>query len=152
MFHVFLGHLTAAICEHFGIESTDDAIQHEATREWLELTANTIVSKIILPVESDDLIHALHRSLLHAIYLYTDLREAIRKPSGEAVEILANILYRKQQEKLCSGSCHHAQQYICQFSLAYIAYTVTHNRFVKVSQYLLIHNRFVNTSGKEGHT
>jgi hypothetical protein len=66
LLHVFMGHVIAAICEHFGIKSIDNAIEHKPTKEWLESTAQSIVSKPIFPVESDDHVYALHSSILHA--------------------------------------------------------------------------------------
>ena len=141
LLHTFLGHLIAAICEHFSVESTDDAIQHEPTGEWLESTAKVIVSKTILPVESDDLVHALHRSLLHATFLYTDLREAIRYEDGNQVvrQWKFWLIYF-----LGNSRKNYALEAVTMLSNIYA-------NFPRHIAYIATHNRFVNTTGKDGH-
>ena len=141
LLHTFLGHLIAAICAHFSVESTDDAIQHEPTGEWLESTAKVIVSKTILPVESDDLVHALHRSLLHATFLYTDLREAIRYEDGNQV-----VRQRKFWLIYFLGNSrkNYALEAVTMLSNIYA-------NFPRHIAYIATHNHFVNTTGKDGH-
>ena len=51
--HSFSVHLTASICEVFGISSPDQPIPHESSSEWLNSTAKDLVSKTVAPVERD---------------------------------------------------------------------------------------------------
>ena len=142
LLHVFLGHLVAAICDHFCIGSTSDELQHNPTKEWLESTAKAIVSKTILPAESaNDLVHALHRSLLHAIFLYIDLREAIRYEDG-------NQVIRQWKFWLVYFLGNSRKNYALE------AVTMLSNIYANFPHHIahiVVHNRFVNTTGKEGH-
>ena len=111
--------------------STDDAIKHEPTG------AKAIVSKTMLPVESDDLVHALHRLILHATFLYTDLREAIRYEDGNQVlrQWRFRLIYFLGNNRLWKLSP-------CSAIFMPIFHSILHT---------LLLNRFVNTTGKEGH-
>lgn len=78
LMHSFSAHLTASICEVFGISSPDQPIPHESSREWLNSTAKALVSRTVAPVETTDPFFAYHRSFLRTCFLYADLRSAIR--------------------------------------------------------------------------
>ena len=130
LLHTFQGHLIAAACDCLGVESIDETIEHEPTKEWLQSTAETIVSKTIMPVQSVDLVHALHRSLLHATFLYVDLRQAIKFEDGVHVVRLWKfwLLYF-----LGSSRKNYAIEAVTMLSNIYakfpchIAYICTHN-------------------------
>ena len=78
LMHSLSAHLTANICEVFGISSPDQPIPHENSREWLSSTAKALVSKTVAPVETNDPLFAFHRCYLRTCFLYVDLRSAIR--------------------------------------------------------------------------
>ena len=126
MLHTFQGHLIAAACDCLGVEST---------KGWLQSIA---VSKTIMPVQSVDLVYAL---LLHATFLYADLRQAIKFEDG--VHVVRPwkfwLLYF-----LGSGRKNYAIEAVTMLSNICA-------KFPSHIAYICTHNRFVNTTGKEGH-
>lgn len=84
LIHCFHAHLAAAICRHFGIESTDADIPHMPTFEWLQKTAASIM--LSWHQHSRHVAYAFHRWFMRGCFLYVDLREAIRYEKGEQVD------------------------------------------------------------------
>lgn len=138
--HCFHAHLTAAICQKFGIESVDDHIPHESTCEWLQQSAASIMSTTLVPIQSSDVAYAFHRWFMRGCFLYIDLREAIRFEDGEQVIRLWKhwlVYFLGSKRKNYSTE---AINLLCNLKCDYpphIAYIVTHNRSV-------------NMTGKEG--
>lgn len=68
-------HLLAAVCTHLKVQSPDTSITHEGNLQWLETTAEAIVTQNIYPATSSDTVYGLHRSILHTygISLYGPL-------------------------------------------------------------------------------
>ena len=83
--HTFKAHLLAGVYDEFGVTSAHDNIPHDTSLEWLETTARAICEKRLVPHESKDAIHALHRSFLHVGFMYIDLRNAIRNEEGPQI-------------------------------------------------------------------
>ena len=81
--HVFEAHLTACICEELELQSPEDDIPHESIQNWLETLSKSIVKKRIMPSDTNDPIHALHKSFLYSAFMYVDLRKAIHGDEGE---------------------------------------------------------------------
>lgn len=128
--HCFHAHLTAAICQKFGIKSVDDEIPHNSTYEWLQHTAASIVSITFTPTQSCDTAYAFHRWLMRGCFLYVDLREAIRFEDGEQVirlwkHWLVYFLGSKRKNYAMNLLCNLK----CDFP-SHIAYIVTNNRAV----------------------
>ena len=80
-------------------------------------------------------------SLLHALFLYTNLREAIRYEDGEQVvrQWKFWLIYF-----LGSSKKNYALEAVIMLSNIYA-------NFPRHIIFIVTHNRFVNTSGKEGH-
>ena len=58
-------HLLAAVCTHLKVQSPDTSITHEGNLQWLETTAEAIVTQNLYPATSSDTVYGLHRSFLH---------------------------------------------------------------------------------------
>ena len=69
LLHAYKSHFLAAICTQLHIDTPDDAIAHESTLQWLEATANSIVSQTLYPSTFTDTIYGLHRSFLHSLFV-----------------------------------------------------------------------------------
>ena len=138
--HCFHAHLAAAICQHFGIESTDADIPHVPTFEWLQKTAASIMLCTLAPTQSTDAAYAFHRWFMRGCFLYVDLREAIRYEKGEQVIRLWKhwLVYflGNNRKNYATEAMNLLCNLKCDFP-AHIAYIVTHNRAV-------------NMTGKEG--
>ena len=80
----FTAHLMTAICDQLHLESPHDNIPHEESCEWLHSTVESVVKRI-MPFESSDPINALHRCFLYAVFLYVDLRNAVRDGEGKQI-------------------------------------------------------------------
>ena len=74
-----------SICEELELESPEDDIPHESTQNWLEILSKSIVKKRIMPSDTNDPIHALHKSFLYSAFMYVDLRKAICDDEGEQI-------------------------------------------------------------------
>ena len=85
LLHTYKSRLIAAICTQLHIDTPEAPIQHEPTLEWLEATANAIVTQTLVPSTSTDPIYCLHRSFIHTAFLYFDLRLAIRFEEGDHI-------------------------------------------------------------------
>ncbi len=80
--HTFKAHLTASILHVLNLSSVSDTIEHETSEEWLQHTAERLVTKVLMPHESGEPVYCLHSAFLHHAFLYIDLREAIRWENG----------------------------------------------------------------------
>ena len=138
--HVFKAHLSVSVCTLLKLQSTSDAISHEATERWLRKTAETLLADTITPVQASDPVYTFHRSLLHLGFLYYDLRDAIRWEDGPQI-IQHWVLWLPRF--LAAGKKNYA----------YEAVNLIANLkadFPKHIAYLAIHNRTVNIEGKAG--
>ena len=136
--HAFEAHLTAAICEELQLESPEDDIPHELSLNWLEALAKSIVEKQIMPSDTCDPTHALHKSFLYCAFMYVDLRRAIRNDEGEHI-----IRYWKHWLVLFLGTNRKNYSTEALTLLCNLAST-----FPRHIAYIVTHNRTVNTTGK----
>lgn len=139
--HTFKAHLLAAVYDEFGVTSAHDNIPHDNSLEWLETTARSICEKRLVPHESKDAIHALHRSFLHVAFMYIDLRNAIRNEEGPQI-----IRHWRHWMVLFVGM--NCKNYATE------ALNLLSNLAANFPQhiaYIATHNRTVNTQGKYGH-
>ena len=83
--HAFKGHLIANIMNQLDVKTTEDPIDHNITKVWLQETADKLVNCTLMPVDSIDPMYKMHRSFLHHAFLCVDLREAIRWENGPQV-------------------------------------------------------------------
>ncbi len=52
--HTVKAHLTASILTALNLSKTSDSLDHTASQEWLQYTADKLVTEILMPHESDD--------------------------------------------------------------------------------------------------
>lgn len=134
--HAFQARLVAAICNFFGISSSDDPIPHECSSRWLEQKALAITEKTLLRVESSDPVYSFHRSFLHLGYLYSDLRHSIRYEDGPSIIRhwslwIPYFLGTGKKNYACE-----AVNLLCNLKATmpkHVAYIATHNRTVNTS-------------------
>ena len=69
-------------CHTLKLKSSDDSIKHIVSLQWLESISESLVSKALFPVVSEDPVHYFHTSFLNMAFLYSDLRTAIRWEDG----------------------------------------------------------------------
>ena len=133
--HAFKVHLLAAICTHVNMPFVLKPVEHESPLEWLSSTAKSVMEKHVMPKESNDPIHALHRSFPYVGFLYMDLRKAIRYEEGAHIIRLWKhwaILFLGTD---CNNYSTEAYNLLCNLQVSYpkhIAYLVTHNRTVNM--------------------
>ena len=140
LIHCFHAHLTAAICQVLGIESTEADISHEHTLEWLQQTATAIMLCTLAPTQSVDVTYAFHRWFMRGCFLYVDLRDAIRYEDGDQVirlwkHWLVYFLGNKRK-----NYATEAMNLLCNLKCDFPSHVA----------YIVTHNRAVNMSGKEG--
>lgn len=82
---VFKAHFKASILPIVNIQTPSDPIVHQPTQQWLRSTAERIVDDVITPSVTSDLVLNFHRSFLHHMFMYVDLREAIRWENGPQI-------------------------------------------------------------------
>ena len=139
--HVFRAHFQAAICSIFGITSISSQIVHPSTQTWLDETAETIVSRALMPQSSEDPVHTFHLSFLNLGFLYVDLRNAVRWEKGpQIVRHWKDWLPRF----VGTGRKNYAAEAV-HLTVNLIA------GFPKHISYIAVHNRTVNMSGIPGH-
>lgn len=102
----FLVHVLAArICQVLKLQSTDDAIEHVTTLQWLQEKAESLVEETLYPTKSDDPVYSLHRTL------HIDLRNAMRWEDGAHIirhwklwlpRFVADVPRCTQQNSECS--------------------------------------------------
>ncbi len=140
LLHSFQGHLTACICEHFGIEYPEAEIPHHRTEKWLKSTSASVVAASIMPTTSVVPCYAFHRSFMRFGFKYADLRDAFQFEDGP------HIVRRWKYWLLCFlGSSRknytlETAKMLCNIQAVlppHLAYIATHNRMV-------------NTTGNEG--
>ena len=136
--HAFEAHLTASICEELELESPEDDIPHESNQNWLKTLSKSIVKKRIMPSDTNDQIHALHKSFLHSAFMYVDLRKAICDDEGEQI-----IRHWKHWLVLFLGT---NRKYYATEALN-LLYNLA-STFPRHIAYIVTHNRTVNTTGK----
>ena len=138
--HTFRAHLLAGILTELNLKSTSDNIQHEESKDWLQHTAENLVTKLLMPKKSDDPVHNLHLSFLHHTFLYVDLREAIRWENGPDI-----IQHWKcwLPRFLGTGRRNYAAESV------YLTCNLLAD-FPRHMAYIATHNRIVNMSGKPG--
>ena len=141
MVHCFKAHVIASIMSYLKIEKTSDTVQHSISKEWLEQTAETLVSATVMPSTSTDPVHNLHRSFLHLSFLYVDLREAIRWENGPHVIRHWKLWIPRFLATGCKNYASEAVHLIANLTAIY----------PKHISYIITHNRTVNTRGKAGH-
>ena len=140
--HMFKAHLTASVCTQLKLKDTSDTIEHEPTLQWLENTAESILSSTLMPAStsSKDPVYHMHRAFLHMTFLYVDLRNAIRWENGPHI-----IRHWKWWLPRFSGT--GCKNYATESAhlLANLAAD-----FPRHISYIVTHNRTVNTEGKPG--
>ena len=138
--HCFKAHLAARLCTLLKLSSPSEAIQHEASQEWLKATAESMVSMALMPAVSEDPIYLLHRSFLHLGFLYVDLRNAMQWENGPQI-----IRHWKLwlPRFLATGCKNYAGESV------HLIANLTAD-FPKHLAYIAIHNRTVNMQGKPG--
>ena len=141
LLHVFKSHLLAAICTQLHIDTPDAPIAHESTLQWLEATANSIVSQTLYPSTFTDTVYGLHRSFLHTAFLYADLRQAIRFEKREQIIRHWKWWLPRFHATGCKNYATEAANLVVNLTA----------RFPKHISYIAIHNRTVNMDGKPGH-
>ena len=141
LLHAFKSHLLAAICTQLHIDTPDAPIAHESTLQWLEATANSIVSQTLYPSTFTDTVYGLHRSFLHTAFLYADLRQAIRFEKREQI-------IRHWKWWLPRFHATGCKNYATEAANLVVNLTAW---FPKHISYIAIHNRTVNMDGKPGH-
>lgn len=139
--HAFQAHLSAAICEELHIESPDDEIPHEDSPQWLNSLAQSIVRNRIMQVDSNDPVHALHRSFLYCAFMYIDLRKAIRDEEGDQI-----IRYWRHWLILFLGTNRKNYSVEALNLLCNLA-----SSFPRHIAYIVANNRTVNTTNKFHH-
>ena len=139
-FLLFRAHFKASILLILNIQTASDVIPHQSTQQWLHDMAEKIVTAVLVPSVSSDPVHNFHRSFLHHMFMYVDLREAIRWENGPQI-------------------IHHWKWWLPRFlSIGcrnYAAESVNlianlKADFPKHISYIATHNRTVNTSGIAG--
>ena len=141
LLHAYKSHLIAAICTQLHIDTPDAPVPHESTLQWLEATANLIVSEVLFPSTSTDPLYGLHRSFLHTAFLYADLRRAIRFEEGN--DIIQH--WKWWLPRFLATGC---KNYAIEAANLIVNLTA---RFPRHIAYIATHNRTVNMDGKPGH-
>ena len=138
--HVFKAHLTASICTKLNLESKNSPIEHEATLQWLQDIATSLLPNTLMPATSTDHTYQLHRTFLHMAFLYMDLRNSIRWEDGPHI-----IRHWKWwlPRFVGTGCKNYAAESI--YLLANLA-----ANFPKHIAYIVTNNRTVNMEGKPG--
>lgn len=140
LIHVFKAHFKASILPVLNIQTPSDAIVHQPTQQWLHNTAEQIVNDVLtLSITSDPVLN-FHRSFLHHMFMYVDLREAIRWENGP--QIIRH--WKWWLPRFLATSCRN---------YAAESVNLTANLkadFPKHISYIATHNRTVNTSGVAG--
>ena len=140
LLHVFKAHFKVSIFPILNIQTTSGTISHQASQEWLHNIAEKIVSDVLMPSSSTDPVYDFHRSFLHHMFMYIDLREAIRWENGPQI-----VRHWKWwlPRFLATGCRNYAAE-----SVNLIANLKAD--FPKHISYIATHNRTVNTSGVAG--
>ena len=140
LIHVFKAHFKASILPVLNIQTPSDAIVHQPTQQWLHNTAERIVNDVLTPSITSDPVLNFHRSFLHHMFMYVDLREAIRWEKGP--QIICH--WKWWLPRFLATGCHN---------YAAESVNLTANLkadFPKHISYIATHNRTVNTSGIAG--
>ena len=143
LLHVFKAHFKASILPILNIQTPSASIlSHQLSQEWLHDVAEKIVRDVLMirPSPSTDPVYDFHRNLLHHMYMYIDLREAIRWENGPQI-----IRHWKWwlPRFLATGCRNYAAE-----SVNLIANLKAD--FPKHISYIATHNKTVNTSGVAG--
>ena len=139
--HAFSAHLIAAICHEFKISSPSESIPHEKSQSWLFSTAEHILEKTIMPVESSDHVYAMHRSFMYTAFLYNDLREAVRFEEGSQVIRLWRFWLPIFLGSKCYNYATEAVNLLANIQAD----------FPRHIAHIVTHVRTVNTDGRPGH-
>ena len=140
LLHVFKSHFKASILLILNVHTTSDSVSHQLSKAWLHDMAEKIVSDILVPSSSSDPVHDFHRSFLHHMFVYIDLREAIRWENGP--QVIAHWKWWLPRF-LATGCRNYASE-----SVKLIANLKAD--FPRHISYIATHNRTVNTSGIAG--
>ena len=140
LIHVFKAHFQASILPTVNIQKPSDPIAHQPTQQWLRSTAEWILADVITPIVTSDPVLNFHRSFLHHMFMYVDLREAIWCENGPQI-----THHRKwwQPRFLATGCRNYTAESV----------NLTANLkadFPKHISYIATHNRTVNTSALQG--
>lgn len=138
--HTFKAHLVASVTSQLNISKPTDTINHPSTKQWLEETAQCLVSNCLMPANSEDPIYQLHRSFLHLAFLYVDLREAIRWENGPQIVRHWKLWLPRLIATGCTNYASEAVHLITNLVAD----------FPKHIAFICIHNRTVNIKGKPG--
>ena len=86
LLHVFKAHFKVSISPFLNVK-TSAGMSHQTSQEWLHDIAEKIVSNVLvaMPSPSTDPVYNFHKNLLHHIYMYIDLREAIGRENGPQI-------------------------------------------------------------------
>ena len=141
--HAFKGHLMAAVCTILKVNSAQDPVAHDSSLEWLQKTADMIVTESLFPVSTSctDPFHNLHRAFLHTAFLYIDLRNAIRWE--DSVHIIRH--WKLWLPRLAGTGC---KNYAVEAANLIANATACFPRHIS---YIVTHNSTVNMDGRPGH-
>ena len=138
--YAFKAHLIASICSHLKISSPQEDIEHEDDFQWLQQTAESVVSATLFPAQSDDAVFYFHKSFVHLAFLYSDLRMAIRWEEGEHIIRHWKIWIPHFLGVGMKNYACEAANLIANIKADFPAHIA----------YIAIHNRTVNMQGKPG--
>lgn len=141
LLHVFKAHLVASVCSILKLGSVSEDIPHEKSLEWLRSTAERLIVDTLMPLSSSDPVYTMHRSFLHTVFLYVDLRKAIRYEEGPHIVRMWQLWLPRF---IGTGRKNYATESIHVLSNLFAEYP-------KHISYIATNNRTVNTKGKIGH-
>ena len=143
LLHVFKAHFKASILPILNIQTPSASIfSHQLSQEWLHDIAEKIVRDVLMirPSPSTDPLYDFHRNLLHHMYMYIDLREAIRWENSP--QIIRH--WKWWLPRFLATGCRN---YAAEFANLIANLKAD---FPKHISYIATHNRTVNTSGVAG--
>ena len=137
---VFTAHLTAGVCTTLNLQSTSDQIEYQNTEEWLQKTAENIVTNTLIPTSSKDTLYSLHRTVLHLGFLYLDLGNAIRWEDGP--QIVRHWKFWLPRF-IATGCKNYATESVHLIAKLYA-------KFPRHVAYIAMHNWTINIDGRPG--
>ena len=133
--HTFKSHLIAGVMKELKLTTTSDEIEHTDSLQWLQQTADKLVSNLLMPTSVADQVHQLQRSFSHTAFLCIDLREAIRWENGPHVvrhwKLWLPRFLGTGRKNYASEAVHLISNLQASFP-CHIAYVVSHNRTVNI--------------------
>ena len=126
LLHVFKAHFKASIMPILNIQTSSDNIPHQPSQQWLRSVADKIVSDVLMPSTNTDPVYSFHRSFLHHMFMYIDLREAIRWENGP--QIIRH--WKWWLPRFLATGCRNYAAEAVNLIARYIRYIATHNRTV----------------------